>query len=176
MHNPSFDALGNPIPPMLQAMAFSEFEQSHVTEHPTSLTRAQIFSRYQHYLRDFRTAIGVSFSQWVDGSFTTSKLDPQDIDVINFVPFEAASDQQIVELAKFKKSGGSREEYQVDAHIVQVYPADDRRFQFTQLYMNQWAADFGFDKNSGQPKTVVALLFSWFLCVHLQRLPARFRN
>ena len=160
MHNLNLDALGSPIPPLLQTMDLPEFEQSHVASHPTSTTRAQIFSNYLLYLRDFRATIGVGFLQWVDGSYTTSKLDPEDIDVINFVPFEAASDQQILALARFKKSGGSRDTYQVDAHIVQVYPTDDRRFQFTQLYMNQWATDFGFDKNTGQPKPVVALLFS----------------
>ena len=152
-----FDAEGYPCPPLLAVSDFAAFAQDHVAAHPKSMTRSVIFSGYERYVRDFRAVLGVGFKQWVNGSFTTAKINPKDIDIINFVAHNHATDA----LLPFQTNGGSRDTFHVDAYIIPVYPKESPRYiNVTLLLACDWASRFGFDEISGQEKVVIELLFS----------------
>jgi hypothetical protein len=158
MRETNMDQDGYPCPPLLEPLTWSDFEARHVQQHLTSTTRGPIFLGYQDYLRDFRLATGVGFKQWVNGSFTTSKLDPCDVDVVNFVPNSAITD--VTQFATFQTNGGSRDKYRVDAYLIPVYPAHTIEYMtVTLLTANSWASDFGFDRETGKEKNVAQLLF-----------------
>lgn len=172
----NLDQDGYPCPPLLEPLSFSEFELRHIQGHPDSTTRPAIFISYQDYLRDFRSLIGVGFKQWVNGSFTTKKTDPKDIDIINFISHDVITDSSIEDLAVFQTHGGSRDRYQVDAYIIPVYPLESEKYwRVTLLMANSWASKFGFEENTGKEKNVAQLLFTWLLCDFLRLLPVIFK-
>ena len=147
-----------PRPPRLEPLGLAEFERKYVSDYPHSVSRAKIFSKYRQYLRDFRGTVGVSFTQWINGSFTTTKPDPSDIDVVNLVDSTSAAAHE-TKLRSFLTVGGSLNVYRVDGYLVQVYPTDDPRYYVTQMSLNYWASWFGFDLQ-GNEKIVVELLIS----------------
>ncbi|RZK44572.1 MAG: hypothetical protein EOO61_03330 [Hymenobacter sp.] len=158
MYKTNFDQDGYPCPPLLEPLTLSELECRHVQEHPNSTTRASIFTGYLEYLEDFQSAIGVGFKQWVNGSFTTQKLDPDDVDIISFVPHTVITNS--AQFTAFQTNGGSRDRYRVDAYLIPVYPAHTIEYMtVTLLIANAWAGDFGFDRETGQEKNVAQLLF-----------------
>jgi len=56
---------------------------------PKMAKRDKIFREYNRYLEDLSEIIGQCvFTQWVDGSFTTKKTNPNDIDIVTFLPDE----------------------------------------------------------------------------------------
>lgn len=55
-----------------------------VTPFPSSATRHRIHQSFCRYRTEV-AALGVPATQWVDGSFVdSSRLDPEDVDVVNF--------------------------------------------------------------------------------------------
>jgi hypothetical protein len=149
------DALGNPQPPLLRPMTLADFEMAYVRGQADQAIRQSLYQDYQRYLADFRFALGTNYRQWVNGSFTTSKPDPNDIDVVNFIPYAADFDVQT--LNPFCRHSGSVEAYRVDGRFIQIYPAGDARADYTKLLINDACAWFGFDEAGA--KTVVELLF-----------------
>ncbi|WP_373515239.1 hypothetical protein [Persicitalea sp.] len=88
-----------------------------------------------------------SVSQWLNGSFVTLKSDPEDIDLVNFIPFNDNLDNALEKLIPYFTVGGSMEKYRIDAHLVPVYPESDPRFENTKLrtaYFERW---FGHDRD-----------------------------
>ena len=47
--------------------------------------RADIFSEYKGMLQELSELLVEGFSQWINGSFTTRKPRPNDIDVVTFI-------------------------------------------------------------------------------------------
>lgn len=159
MYKTNFDQDGYPCPPLLESLTLAELECRHVLEHPNSTTRTSIFTGYLEYLQDFQLAIGVGFKQWVNGSFTTPKLDPDDVDIINFIPHNII--KNTTQFIVFQTNGGSRDKYHVDAYLIPIYPTHTiEHITVTMLIANSWASDFGFDRETGQEKNVAQLLFS----------------
>lgn len=62
-----------------------DLELRCVTPFPKSGSRPTVFAAFSGY-QDALAALDLSITQWVDGSFNDrSRLDPDDIDVVNFV-------------------------------------------------------------------------------------------
>ncbi len=56
---------------------------------PKMARRDKIFNEYKRYLEDLTEIIdNCAYKQWVDGSFTTKKTNPTDIDIVTFLPEE----------------------------------------------------------------------------------------
>jgi len=75
----------------------AELENHFLSHFPNSKTRPKLVLALKHYLNSMR-ALGVDFEVWLDGSFTTTKLDPNDIDLVAF-----ASPDEINKLPDPKK-------------------------------------------------------------------------
>jgi len=76
---PNFNEKGHLLAALHQA-TLDEFETRFVTE-PISETRASIFRGYLDYRAELEP-LRVAIRQWVDGSFTTAKQNPIDIDLV----------------------------------------------------------------------------------------------
>jgi hypothetical protein len=67
-------------------LSWEEFVKIFIDQ-PKMARRDKIFKEYNRYLEDLTEIIGnLSFTQWVDGSFTTKKTNPNDIDFVTFLP------------------------------------------------------------------------------------------
>lgn len=63
-----------------------EFYHAFVQPFTASETRERLFGEWINYNRMLRQELSESFTQWVDGSFVTQKLNPKDIDIVSFIP------------------------------------------------------------------------------------------
>lgn len=153
-----FDKNGNPQPEGIQEFKYSDFKIFFVENFDTSISRKQIFEKYEEYVSDFRTQITLEFKTWVNGSYTTSKIDPNDIDVVNIVKHSDELNNRHDELKAFLTVGGSKEKYLVDGYFIPVYPTDDPRYVYTQQNLTYWADWFGHDREK-RAKALIELSF-----------------
>ncbi len=80
-----FDELGFLSPYKLIETDLETFESVFVSNFKNSDTRKKVFQNYLSYIHDFKNQISNNFYQWIDGSFVTSKLNPNDIDIVTFL-------------------------------------------------------------------------------------------
>jgi hypothetical protein len=73
-HTPMF-------PPGLHDLSEAELHDQFVDGFPTSSTREGLSKGLSLYIQALKP-IGVSFEIWIDGSFTTDKMDPADVDIV----------------------------------------------------------------------------------------------
>jgi hypothetical protein len=78
---PDFDENGNLPPVGLIRPTIQEFEERFVKEADDRKIRQELFNGYNEYCNNL-ISLNVSSVQWVNGSFTTKKLNPNDIDVV----------------------------------------------------------------------------------------------
>ena len=92
---PDFDQLGN-LPEAVYPCSKSELHHQFVQRFPASTQRKTIFNGFSD-LYNLVQAQGISATMWVDGSFTTRKLnprnqnqelEPRDIDVVTFMDYD----------------------------------------------------------------------------------------
>jgi len=98
-------------------------------------------------LRATAAEVGVSATQWVDGSFVTSKLNPGDIDVVSFIhsdvldKLDAPGRQFVVEtLAAGPKA---KPRYRTDSYFVPVYDSTHPFFAQYESVRSYWRKWFG---------------------------------
>ena len=152
----TFDNKGNPQPEGLLNYPYADFKVTFVDNFGNSQTRQHIFSNYERYLNDLKTEIVKTFNNWVNGSFTTTKINPNDIDVVNIVTHSEELNKNYHLLTKFLTQGGSKESYLVDGYFVPVYPSDDPRSAITEQYLSYWKRWFGHDRDNN-PKALIEL-------------------
>jgi hypothetical protein len=107
-----------------------------VDEFPNSKTRRRLFENYLEYLRQFSRNITPQFEQWINGSFVTQKVNPNDIDFVTFIDGSTFLRYE-KELESFWSF--SLEDEGLDAYIVKIYPTDSLLFlAHTEHFKNVW--------------------------------------
>jgi hypothetical protein len=102
--------------------------------------RQQLFEHYIAYLNELRSITDVPFEQWIDGSFVSKKLQPNDIDILTFVPNQiyTANDGVLYELKQQSKP-------QIDAYYICTFPENHSKFAETRgdyfYWINQFIKD-----------------------------------
>lgn len=153
----TFDKHGNLIPYDLHQISISELEEEFVNPFPNSTTRKDIIDGHSNYVIDLFQVLESNFFQWLDGSFVTQKIDPNDIDVVNFVHYSELTNDKVNLLRRFLTHiGNPKEEYMVDGFLVPVYDSADPRYAFTQDRYNYWRTFLGKDRES-KPKGLLHL-------------------
>lgn len=71
------------LAPGLHPMDEAQLESQFVVPFNGSATRPTLVAGLRTYLNALRRA-GVNFEVWLDGSFTTHKVDPNDVDLVVF--------------------------------------------------------------------------------------------
>lgn len=88
--------------------------------------------------------------QWVDGSFTSGKAKPNDIDVLCFVNHDQP--QAVFDELR-KLMARSRKEFGVDLYVIQTYPVDHSKYRIFQIDKVEWLNQFTKTRKMGQRKT-----------------------
>lgn len=142
------------------------FVKTFVESDPTSNTRGEIFEGYCEYCN-----ILIPFNfikrQWINGSYVTKKLDPNDIDVINIVDSKAIeSNESLILYIKSLEAGYETacEKYKCDAHFITEYPVDDPRREIFEKSAELWIdiKEGVYSTQNGVRKGIVELEFDPF--------------
>ena len=100
----NFDPKGLLEPPEKIRIAPDQFARVFVEDFGKSTTRESLYQSYLEYTHQFSQEITDSFAQWIGGSFTTGKRDPQDIDVVTLCSQEVLIKKQEVLASEFSQT------------------------------------------------------------------------
>jgi hypothetical protein len=112
--------------------------------------RRRLASQLRLFIAHLQNLGLTSFEMWIDGSFTTVKPNPTDIDVVCFMPreqLEQLSDESLQKLAHLASEDGRpyvREKWNIDYYHCPFDSMTDR---------NYWKTKFSKDEY-GEPKGI----------------------
>jgi hypothetical protein len=144
---PEFDENGN-LPSGIHKPTTLEFMSRFVENFDTSKTRKDIFDGYKSYCGDL-LQFDIATTQWVDGSFTTSKIDPNDIDIVTHLDaIKITSKQMVDKIGKlFQNRNHLKSKYKCDAYAIPIYPPNHLLYNETVKWLDYWRNCFGKDRN-----------------------------
>ena len=132
------------------------FKYNFVDSFPNSISRELLYNNYLRFLYSFQDNIFTFFEQWIDGSFTTKRQNPNDIDVVTFLSFdvyEKRGDKVIDKYWKF-----SLEDQKIDSYIVKSYPEEHPNYSTYLSERSLWLDRYGTDRDN-QAKGFVKIIF-----------------
>lgn len=127
-----------------------------VAQVTASRTRTGIWAGFGE-LRGCLTTLGLTVEQWLDGSFTTTKTDPNDIDVANFFDpdqIESLNEQQRKLLKAYVSGRITRALCGCDSYFAIKVPESHPLRQDFEIAHAYWMETFGTDRND-TPKGIV---------------------
>ncbi len=156
-----FDKQGYLFSHEIIELSLTDFEANFVAKLPDKDRRKEIFEMYLQYLSELFEVVGKDFYQLVNGSFTTKKELPGDIDLTTFVDYRICRDceDEIVKL-------GDRWENErlIDSYIIPLSYQGHPRFLQTQLAYEYWKNLYSMSKPDGRghsnPKGLIKINFS----------------
>jgi hypothetical protein len=148
---PEFDENGNLPPVGLIRPSIQEFE-GRFANSTSEKDRKDIYGGYKIYC-SYLISMGIVSTQWVDGSYTTAKPNPKDIDlVLHYDSMKLYSDRTLQD--KFRKlinKAKMKADYKCHPQLVPIYPKYMTEFYNLYLrYYNHWLKWFSKDKKGNE--------------------------
>lgn len=122
-----FDTRGNLKPYERIKLTIDEFENFFITDFGGSKTRKLIYENYIDYVFEIQSKIDMQITQWIDGSFVTRKLNPNDIDIVTFIDYNIYESKEDIIRTDFNKYFKRYAFPFVDAYTVKNYPKNHKR-------------------------------------------------
>lgn len=145
----SFDSRGNITPYEAISTNILEVENVFVNQNNNSTTRKNIFDGYKEYNNDLYSQINNEFEQLINGSYTTKKLNPADIDLVNFIDSEIFLKNKKY-LDNFLTKYGSKKKYLVDGYILPLVEQTDPRYPQIKAMIEYWEKQWGNDRDGNK--------------------------
>lgn len=153
-------AIGQGFPSILEpgfhVLPIRELKRVCVVGFPLSKTRRKIFRNLIAVVQRLR-ASGVIGAVWIDGSFMTQKIDPEDVDVV--LRLEAITynnGSQAIKDAVNWFAGNLKAAHGCDSYHFFVFPVGHPNHAFGQQMHSYWRGQFGFDRDD-KPKGVAVI-------------------
>ena len=127
-----FDDLGYLSPCSVIETNLETFEKIFISKFEYSDTRKKLFQNYLSYIHNFKNQISENFYQWIDGSFVTSKLNPNDIDIVTFLD-AGIYENNLVKLVDFQ-GVNLKMEQKLDCYFVKEYPVGHKNHEIITHY------------------------------------------
>ena len=150
-----FDTNGR-LPAGLHNYDIKDFVSQFVDGFPTSISRRLIFESMVEFFKEI-VSTGIPYEFWVDGSYATTKINPNDADIVVFLqyPQYITLSPQFTNLrAKYKgyldiyfQLAASKENQKI------LSPGD---FNKVTNNRNYWRGQFGFDREDN-PKGIICI-------------------
>ncbi|MBX9893761.1 MAG: hypothetical protein K2Y09_01080 [Nitrosomonas sp.] len=137
------------LPPGIHDVQEPELGNHFLKKFPTSTTRASLISGLQRYITLLKS-YGVQFELWIDGSFTTDKVNPNDIDLVVFFNFEeldALPLETQLRLEGLVDRYTAKQNFGCDVFVSNKDDHDHRSY---------WRGWYGFDRNEN-PKGIARI-------------------
>lgn len=110
--------------------------------------RKYLIERFNAFISEF-TTLGLNAELWIDGSFTTIKPEPQDIDVLFLIDRTKVDELDIRRANLFQKLLMNREEvkarYQLDVYFIDINDIQEKE---------KWIETYGFDSTKLNSKGI----------------------
>lgn len=138
------------LPPGIHDLTEDELDNHFQSGFQNSTTRPPLIAGLKSFMNALRTS-GVEFELWIDGSFTTQKENPNDIDLVAFAPaatLNGLPPQKQALLQSLFDRISSRSTFGCD---VIYAPAEDANLR------SYWRGWYGYDR-SEQPKGIARVL------------------
>ena len=136
----NFDEYGFLTPNKVIQSTYEELVDEFVNNIPSE-NRKDIFNKYVNYSKELKKLCNdMEIKQWINGSFTTKKSNPNDIDFISFIEF-SIFEQNVTAFSKFSYPN-SMINFGVDAYLVIVYPIEDVLYFNTKSDTLHWLHQF----------------------------------
>ena len=132
-----FDDFGNLFPYKIITISLDDFEENFVfNEH-----RKQLFESYLQIIIDLK-AIGIEhFTHWINGSYTTLKFAPNDIDIVTLIDYRLYNTYEKELLDLKKRYVGT-----LDFYFLIDYPQTHKNINRTQFDKTEWRFLFSTDR------------------------------
>ncbi len=113
--------------------------------------RQLIFDRWVEYNDRLTNSLSISsLVQWLDGSFVTNKAEPNDLDLVTFVPASQYTDS--INWLVEHYSTVNLHELRLDAYLCPVFPENHVDHEEYLYFLNYWQNLFGSSKAINQTK------------------------
>lgn len=156
-----FDKQGYLFPHEIIELSLVDFEANFVLNLPDKDRRKEIFELYLQYLSELFEVVGKEFYQLVNGSFTTKKELPGDIDLTTFVDYRICRDCED-EIISFGNKWENKR--LIDCYIVPISYQGHPRFLQSQLAYEYWENLYSMskpdEKGDSKPKGLIKINFS----------------
>lgn len=157
-----FDENGHLEPYEIIEISLPEFETVFVSNMNIQEHRQGIFQTYLLFINELFGAVRGDFYQLVDGSFTTTKEKPRDIDVVTFIEIKLFKrcQRQIIWFLQ-----NSKQAYGIDSFFVPTCkPFNPFYPKFLETF-DYWVNLFGHsredEKGARHPKGIIKIQFSY---------------
>jgi hypothetical protein len=150
------------FPPLLDfgfhPMTIQELHQLAVAPFSKSNTRADLWTNFLWLISELQAA-GLKGRIWVDGSFVTEKIDPDDIDMIfegsyDFLQALQPSASKLVQIL-------SNQQFKLDKklHTFVIYsaPMGHVRYPQAKALQDTWIRNWGYSLKNRTPKGIVTV-------------------
>ena len=143
-------------------MSVEELRDLCVKDFPSSARREEIMAGFDA-IHDQLVSLGIDGELWIDGSFTTRKMEPDDIDFI-LVTDSGLRDTGTPEQIAFidwliDNERDPKNSFHCDTDVVFRFPEDSPWYEhFTGSVLRHWEeAVYGKSVSSGDPKGIVVI-------------------
>lgn len=106
-----------------------------------------MFESYLNLIADFSEQITSNFTVWIDGSFVTKKVNPNDIDLVIFLEASVFQEKE-VELKSLELKYKAED---MDLYFVKIYPENHKKYTLYKLDKADW--NFLFTKTKRHART-----------------------
>lgn len=146
-------------PPLLQAglhrMSSNQLKAMVLDAFPLSNSREGLWKSFQSLL-DALTAAKVKCDIWVDGSFLTEKIDPNDVDFVVDVSIDVLSHGTAVQVDLLRQLSDQdfKKTDKLHSFVMFTSPAGHSTYSDALRVHDQWRKDFGFSYVAKTPKGI----------------------
>lgn len=162
-NNPEIPELNSDglLPSDIYCTSEATIESAFVDAVKNSRTRRTIFEGLCQWRRDAIEARVDEAIQWIDGSFVESKIDPNDVDVVTFIEYEALNTLPVCAktfIARWMSCGRAQDKYRVDSYFQAYCDTDHEYYAVWSDKQRVYKELFGSTKTSGKSKGFLELI------------------
>ena len=150
-----FDKFGNLILAEMIMTDLKSAEAIFVADFSTSTTRFELWKNYLEFISELQAIVGTGFSQWINGSFTTKKQNPRDIDLLIFLDWNIYESHE----KKLRDWRKALWEKGLDCYYLKVYPESHKLYPLYEMDRAFWNFQFGYNTRTSRNKGYLQLNF-----------------
>ena len=130
-------------------MSLSDLRQMCVTAFSASTKRPVIMQGLESVIQKL-LALEIRGDLWVDGSFLTEKINPNDVDVVLHISpdFMNAATAEQKQMLRWLDEESLKEHYQCDSYVWYEYAQDDPLAVENEWHRAYWVRQYGWSRDA----------------------------
>lgn len=136
------------FPPGFHPLTIEQLEEVCVSRFNGSETRREILDGLKGVISKLNE-VGIKSEVWINGSFTTLKENPEDVDIavkIDHTYLEHGTPEQVKTLQWIE--GNLKRSHKCDSYLVHLFPREDPRAVLNDYNLAMWIRQFGFSRRN----------------------------